>query len=201
MKGFSERERERIEEGLVRAGKEQFSTFGHDRTRIKDLTEEVGIAASTFYQFFDSKEALYREIRGRDRERVAEEVEAVLNAAPDQESEIRAGLQFFFEELESNRLYYRLVVENDIESIHRNVPDDRLEAFYREQSTVYEPYARRWTAEESFRIDEPAVLIGLLRLLSFTIAAKDRFGDIEDSELDGAQEALLETLVDGLLIE
>jgi len=118
MKGFSDSERDRIREGLLEAGREQFSAFGHDRTRISDLTDAVDIATSTFYQFFDSKEALYLEILNREQNRMAEELEAILGAAPDLRSEVLAGFEYFFEELETNPLYYRLIAEDDIRPLH-----------------------------------------------------------------------------------
>ncbi|MFO8116319.1 MAG: TetR/AcrR family transcriptional regulator, partial [Halorubrum sp.] len=43
MSGFSDAERERIRGELVAAGRELFERFGFERTRIKDVTEAVGI--------------------------------------------------------------------------------------------------------------------------------------------------------------
>ena len=200
MKGFSDSERDRIREGLIEAGREQFSAFGHDRTRISDLTDAVDIATSTFYQFFDSKEALYLEILNGEQNRMAEELEAILSDAPDLRSEVLAGLEYFFEELETNPLYYRLIAEDDIRPLHTEASEAGLEAYYEAQFRMFEPHAERWTEDDAFRIDDPEELVSLFRLLSFTIVAKETFEGVGPSRLDDAHEALVASLVDGLLI-
>jgi len=200
MKGFSDSERDRIREGLLEAGREQFSAFGHDRTRISDLTDAVDIATSTFYQFFDSKEALYLEILNREQNRMAEELEAILGAAPDLRSEVLAGFEYFFEELETNPLYYRLIAEDDIRPLHTEASEAGLEAYYEAQFRMFEPHAERWTDDDAFRVDDPEELVGLFRLLSFTIVAKETFEGVGPSKLDDAHGALVASLVDGLLL-
>lgn len=201
MKGFSEDERERIREGLIAAGREQFSTFGHDRTRIADLTDEVGIAASTFYQFFDSKEALYLVILKREQSRLQNEYEAVIEDAPDVKSEVLASVEYLFEELETNPLYYRLIVEDDIRSLHLQASDAGLDQYYDEQFEMFRPQIERWTESESFRIDDPTEVINVFRLLVFTIVAKEAFDELDGTDLDNAHSTLIESLIDGLFDE
>jgi len=201
MKGFSDRERDRIRDGLIRAGREQFSAFGHDRTRISDLTDEVGIATSTFYQFFDSKEALYLEILAHEQSRMADELEGILEDMPDLHAEVLAALEYFFEELETNPLYYRLIVEDDIRPLHLEASEAGLEAHYDEQLRMFKPHAERWTDADAFRIDDPAELVGLFRLLAFTVVAKDTFEDVGQEGLNDAHEALIASLADGLFVD
>ena len=201
MKGFSDRERDRIRGGLIEAGREQFSRFGHDRTRISDLTEEVNIATSTFYQFFDSKEELYLEILAREQTRIADELETILEETPDRQSEVAAAFDYYFEELETNPLYYRLIVENDIQPLHLEASESGLEEYYSEQFRVFKPHAERWTDDDSFRIDDPGELIDLFRLLAFTVVAKETFGEIGTESLDAAQQSFVESLVEGLFVD
>jgi len=74
MRGFSDEERARIRRGLLETGREQFARYGLKKTTIADLTDPVGIANSTFYRFFDSKEALYAEILQSLEEEIAESI-------------------------------------------------------------------------------------------------------------------------------
>lgn len=203
MKGFNDSERDRIREGLIDAGREQFSTFGIGRTRISDLTDEVGIATSTFYQFFDSKETLYLEILQREQRRVAEGFEAAIAEAPNLQAEVAAGFEYFFSELESNQIYYNLIVMDDLQPLFSGVSETKLESFYRDQLKVFEPSINRWTEADDFRIDDPAELLGIFRLLSFTIVAKERFQDTDASlnGFDAAHKTLIETIADGLFID
>jgi len=202
MSGFSDDERDRIREGLLEAGREQFSTFGIDRTRISDLTDEVGIATSTFYAFFDSKEALYLEVLGREQRRVAEGFEAAITDAPDLRAEVAAGFGHFFSELESNDLFYELIVMDDIQPLFSSASESELESFYREQLGVLEPHIHRWIEADEFRVDDPTELLGIFRLLAFTVLAKERFRDIDTdvSGIDAAHGTLVETIADGLFV-
>ena len=203
VKGFSDSERDRIRQGLLKAGREMFSTFGIERTRISDLTDEVGIAQSTFYQFFDSKEALYFEVLRREQRRIADGFETAVADAPDMRSEVIAGFEFFFSELESNQLYYKLIVMDDLEQLFSGASEAELESFYDDQLETIEPHVQRWTEADGFRIDDPAELVGIFRMLAYTIVAKDRFENLE-ADIDGfdsAHETLVEAIADGLFTE
>lgn len=61
-RAFTKTERERIHDKLVDAGRLCFTRYGLKKTTIEDLVKLAGIAKSSFYLFFDSKEALYVEL-------------------------------------------------------------------------------------------------------------------------------------------
>jgi len=84
---FTTKEKEVIRNGLIKTAKEHFSIYGLQKTRIKDLTTEVGIAQGSFYNFYDSKEELYFEIlelEESDSEKYLEEIISQTNSAKDQ---------------------------------------------------------------------------------------------------------------------
>jgi len=70
MTRFSDDDRDRIRAELVEAGRDLFARHGFDRTRVRDVTEAVGIGTSTFYQFFDAKEDLYLAVLLVERDRI-----------------------------------------------------------------------------------------------------------------------------------
>jgi AcrR family transcriptional regulator len=61
-RAFTEEEKARIRERLLNAGRTCFTRYGLKKTTIDDLVRSVGIAKSSFYLFFESKEALYIEL-------------------------------------------------------------------------------------------------------------------------------------------
>jgi len=61
---------------LVEAAKEVFAEHGLLDTRIADIAKRAGVSYGSFYHYFDSKEALFREI--------AAEVDARLRAPVDE---------------------------------------------------------------------------------------------------------------------
>jgi len=61
-RAFTDRERERIHSKLLAAGRSCFARYGLRKTTIDDLVKLAGIAKSSFYLFFASKEMLYMEV-------------------------------------------------------------------------------------------------------------------------------------------
>ena len=203
MTGFTDEEREHIREELHRAGRELFAQFGLERTRIRDLTEEVGIGTSTFYRFFDSKEALYLSILVRERERFAEELDAELAEASGVRAEVRRTIGYFLEELSSNPLYYRLLLDDEIRTLHRQLPDEVVEEHHRAAMTTGDDRIDRWVSEPSFRADDPEEVQALFRLLGFTIAAREELFEPADAVdlYERSNELLVDAVVDGLFVD
>jgi AcrR family transcriptional regulator len=200
---FTDEEREHLREELHRAGRELFSRFGLERTRIEDLTDEVGIGTSTFYQFFDSKEALYLSILARERDRVEADIDAALEGETDVRTQVRTTVEHFLSELSSNPLYYRLLVDDELRELHARVDDDVVEAHHREAMASAGGRARRWIEDESFRVDDPERLQALFRLLGFTVAAEAELFDPAGAVdlYEDARALLVEVVVDGLFVD
>src|SRR5690625_3889333 len=59
-----------ITDSIIEQGRILFSKFGFQKTSIHEITESVGIAQGTFYNFFDSKEELYFVILELEEEKV-----------------------------------------------------------------------------------------------------------------------------------
>ena len=70
-RAFTDEERERIRASLITAGRKCFVKFGMRKTTLMDLVSTAGIAKSTFYQFYSSKERLYHDL-------FAEEIPAMM---------------------------------------------------------------------------------------------------------------------------
>ncbi|WP_410767403.1 TetR/AcrR family transcriptional regulator [Haloferax sp. DFSO60] len=118
MRGFSDDERKRIQTRLIEAGRMLFSRFGIGKTTIADLTSEVGIGTSTFYQFYDSKEELYLAVLEDEGEDIAERMaaEGFLELDDPQETVVQF-LRFVMDEIETNPLTRQLLIEDNIERI------------------------------------------------------------------------------------
>jgi AcrR family transcriptional regulator len=200
---FTDEERQRIGEELHRAGRDQFTRFGLERTRIEDLTDEVGIGTSTFYQFFDSKGALYLSIIARERERVESDLDEALEGVTDARAEVRTTIEHFLTELSSNPLYYRLLMDDELQRLNERVDVEVLEAHHREGMATADDRVRRWVADETFRVDDPELLLAMFRLLGFTVAAEtELFEPAGATDLYAdAQALLVDAVVDGLFVE
>lgn len=127
MKGFTDDQRDRIRADLLESGRELFATYGLGKTTVADLTDEVGIGTSTFYQFFDSKEALYLAVLDREGEAITRRMEADgIVEGDDPEAVVREFLRFLFDEIETNPLVRQLVVSDELDRLREyRTPEER----------------------------------------------------------------------------
>jgi len=176
--GFSDSERERIREQLVAEGRELFSRYGLSKTTLADLTDPVGIATSTFYQFFDSKEALYLEILDREGERLLPELLAPFEEQNDPEDAIVGFLTALMDEIETNPLLHQLVMDTDeLDRLREQHTEAELRE-EREQSLAYFlPYVEAWYEAGAVEGPSPEVVANAIRSVSFLTLHEDDIGE------------------------
>jgi len=198
MRGFSDEERERIREGLKESGRELFAQYGLGKTTIAELTEPVGIGTSTFYQFYDSKDDLYRAILEDEEQAIAERIMSRSFEGTDDPREAITGfLEASFEEIETNQLVQRILLEDEL---------DRLEGQYsaaeqrgeREQELSFiRPYVEQWQAEGRVREGDPDAIAGVVRGVVFLTLHRDDIGE----NYEAVRDLLIEVVADGLVRE
>jgi len=200
MTRFTDDDRDRIRAELIEAGHDLFGRHGFDRTRVRDVTEAVGIGTSTFYQFFDSKEDLYLAVLLAERDRISGELESALSSAGTARAEVETMLRTLFSEVRSSPLTRRLFVDGEVRLVEAQLDGTTREdaAAGRLEATLDGPGA--WVAREDFRLDDPAVVGGLFRSLLFVTQAQDT-PLLSDGDYAAIEERLIETVVDGLFVE
>ena len=200
MTRFTEEDRERIRSQLVDAGRELFAQYGFAETRIRDVTDAVGIGTSTFYQFFDSKESLYVEVLRIERARLHDRIDDAVSAAETPRKEVETMLRVMLREVRSNPHTSRLFVEGELRLIAEHLSDAERQSLTDGEQTGDLPYAESWAAMDAFRYDDPAAVADLFRSLVFVTRAKD--ADIVPAEdYEETEDRLIETIVDGLFVE
>lgn len=107
---FSAPEREHITRALKEAGLRLFTTVGLKKTALSDLVADAGIVKSTFYSFFESKEALYLELLA---DRAAEvhklTIDEGLHRGVDTLDSLRRFLRAAADVVDTDPLYRRLL--------------------------------------------------------------------------------------------
>lgn len=201
MSRFTDAERDRIRTQLIEAGRELFAQFGFERTRIKDITDAVDIGTSTFYQFFDSKETLYVEVLCVERDELETQIDTAVSAVGTPREEVRTMLETMFREVHTNPLISRLIVDNELHALQDQLsPADQEElAASLQQSGL--SYADQWIDVAGFRIEDPAVVRGLIRSLVFTTRSRETLVEAGDTaSYDAVEAALIDAIVDGLFV-
>ena len=177
MPSFSEVEKTHIREELLEVGGELFATRGLKKTSIEDLTRPAGIAKSSFYAFFDSKEALYLELLMMERRRMKEELSATFPATDDAREGIVYFLRAAIHEIETSALTRRVITHpEEWRAVIRRVSPEQMEANIAESTLATLSFIREGK-EGSWIIDSKReVIAGIVRAVVTVTMQKDDIG-------------------------
>ena len=78
-KGFNEKEKELISKRLLEQGYRLFSAYGLKKTNVEELAGAAGISKGAFYNFYESKEALFMEVIEQAEIRLRQEILSVID--------------------------------------------------------------------------------------------------------------------------
>jgi AcrR family transcriptional regulator len=177
MPGFTEIEKTHIREELLEVGCELFATRGLRKTSIEDLTRPAGIAKSSFYAFFESKEALYLELLMMERWRMQEEISATFPATDDAREGIVHFLRAAIREIESSALTRRVITHpEEWRAVIRRVSPEQMDANLAESTLATLSFIRE--GQESGRIiaARPEVIAGIVRAVVTLTTHKEDIG-------------------------
>lgn len=98
-------------EQILVAAEHVFGGQGFVAASIADITREAGVAQGTFYIYFPSKEAVFRELVMEMGLKTRQALSSVVTQAPDRLSAERVGLRAFLEFVKAHPDLYRIVEE------------------------------------------------------------------------------------------
>ena len=176
---FSAAEKAHITRLLLDNGLRLFTTQGLRKTSLEDLVAGTGIAKSTFYVFFDSKEALYLELM---LAQMAEVKGRVIDGALRKEPGTRAGLRAFLHatlaELDGNPLYGRLMTHpEEMAAVARKLDLERVTSAPDNPVTALAAYLTEHS--DDLAGDDPEVIVGVLQAVLMMPLHRDRLASPE----------------------
>jgi len=192
---FTDDERERIRRQIREAGRELFAARGLARTTIGDLTDPAGVADSSFYTFYDAKEALYLELLTEEGEAVAERVTRALERHDDPERAIAAFLRTVTDEVETNPLVRRLIVEDELDRLRDRLTEAEREADRQASVGHLLPYVTAWYEAGDLRGPDPETTAHAIRAVTFLTLHEE---DIGSERYPAVRELVIEAVAAGL---
>ncbi|GAB2733712.1 TetR/AcrR family transcriptional regulator [Salinifilum aidingensis] len=175
---FTAEERERVTAELLSAGYELFTTQGLRKTSLEELAGRAGIAKSSFYAFFDSKEQLYLELMLRQAPQVAERALGDLQQVGDARTGLVRILTGSRETTANDPLYRRLLTHPDeLEAVRRRVGADEAE---RVRPHLLQPvldFITRWQRCGQLVDADPELVFGVIRAAGLIAAHREEFGE------------------------
>lgn len=175
MPSFNAAERARISERLRATAAELFTSQGLRKTSLDDLVGPTGIAKSSFYSFFDSKEALYLDLMMAQVSDIGPRLIAAMETAPDARNAITALLREILEVLETNAFYRRLLTHPDeLEAVNDRVGPEEFEAVQRGIVQPIVDIIARMQREGQVVDADPVAVFGVIRaVLLMPLHARD----------------------------
>jgi AcrR family transcriptional regulator len=116
---------------LLEAAEQEFGSLGYHAASVAGITRRAGAAMGTFYVYFASKEALYRDLVAHMGELTRDHIARRIEGAPDRLEAERLGLLAYLEFTRAHPGFYRIVLEAQF------VAEDAFRDYYRVFASGY----------------------------------------------------------------
>lgn len=196
-RAFTAVEKETIRDRLIQAGRACFLRYGLKKTTIEDAVQPAGIAKSSFYLFFESKEALYVEVIMAEMPAMMDRLmSASFGKTEDTRDALIRLMRAIVHEIETNELT-RILLDDPME-IERLAAGLDFEGIMARSAEAFEPlYGEFRKAQESGEMIEgdPQQIIYSLGLIKLLPVNRDRVPkDLYDAMLDFTPQVIADGL-------
>jgi len=186
VRSFTDEEREVIKRKIIDRGKECFARYGIKKTGIEDLTEDLGIAKSSFYSFFNSKEDLFLQIFKEEKEALKNSIleNSFLKYRTEPDKAIKAYLRHVLKIVDDNPIWRKFVIENEsLELTISRFSEEEIKNIHEDSVAIILPFFEEW-GKKGLLIDKPAkILAETTQAVIFLIHFKDKIVDDDFSEI------------------
>jgi AcrR family transcriptional regulator len=156
-------ERERILERLLRAGRDAFTRVGLAKVTIADLAREAGISKGGFYQFFESKEALFLAVQEDEEAKFKLALAQEFERAESGRAAVRALLMATATRLNEHPFLRRLLDPETLSLLALRLPAEQLAAHREADQAYFLKLMRQWKRKGWLRAEvEPRVAVDVL---------------------------------------
>jgi AcrR family transcriptional regulator len=188
-KGFTEYEKELIRKRLLEQGQRLFSAHGLKKTNIEEITKAAGISKGAFYNFYDSKEALFMEVIEQAEINLRQEILAVVDLpGPSPRQRLFAVLKKAFTLIETMPML-QFFSGSDYDLVFRRIPPEKLQQHLAADQAFFEELITR-CQQAGIPIRAPSEqIIGLLYPLVMAVLHE---GDLVQNHYRGSIDMLLE---------
>ncbi|HCP2150049.1 TPA: TetR/AcrR family transcriptional regulator [Escherichia coli] len=191
---FTELEKEKIREELLKVAYRFFVDKGFKNTSLEDITSSVGIAKSSFYIFFESKKILYMELLAHEGEQIEKQVWPKVIAAKDIRSAIKIYLNEMALELEDKILTQRLVYDlEEYKIVSRKLNPDYVGSEHLRSIVPLVEFIKLRQDSNEIIDEEPGIIAGVLRAAWLIGSQK---GDLQQYNYERIKELLFEAVAD-----
>ena len=198
MRSFTDEEREIIKQKIIDRGKDCFARYGIKKTGIEDLTEGMGIAKSSFYSFFNSKEDLFLQIFKEEKEALKDSIleNSFLKYRTEPDKAIRAYLRHVLQIVDNHPIWRKLVIENEhLELTISRFSEEEIKNIREDSVAIILPFFEEWAAA-GLLIDKPARI--LAETTQATLSLIHFRNKIEDDDFSEVMDLFIDLLAENI---
>ena len=139
-KPFSEQEKQIIQQRLLIKGHELFGKYGLKKVNVEELAKAANISKGAFYQFFESKEALFmdvvEEVEKKYRVQLLEEIDLPGSSPHTRFRSILEKSLSLWQEIPLLQFF----ASSDYDLLLRRIPTDRLQSHFASDQLFIEQF-------------------------------------------------------------
>lgn len=199
MRSFTSEERDIIRNKITDRGKECFARYGIKKTSIEDLTRDLGIAKSSFYSFFNSKEDLFLQIYTEEREALKDNLleNSFLKYRKEPDKAIKAYLHYVLDIANSHPVWKKVYIEKEhLELTISRSSEEKIKNIHQENVKMILPFFEEWAAA-GLLIDKDARI--LAETTYAVISLIHLRNEIEDEDFQDIMDILIDLLAENII--
>ena len=162
-KHFSDSERKKITDQLLKAGFDQFTKLGLRSVRVDDLCSAVGIAKGSFYLFFDSKEDLFMAVAETRDSLYRQKITEMADTHDGSSHDFVSGLYIYMiESMMADPIMEVITRPGEFEYLLRKLPPERIAKHQAQDAAYFQDIAPKWIANGLIGDVDPNLINELL---------------------------------------
>lgn len=172
---FTPEQRYAIRERLLTSARRHAIDDGPERTSLETLTSEAGISKSSFYKFFESKEALFLEVATQwEQDILCHIFEALKHTQGDSKTRVASMVIALFSEIQ--RMGIARFVREDMPSLTASQDEACRKAHFLSSSRRIYDELQRIDGQIRFTTDD-SVVLSVIELLYLSVLNINDVGD------------------------
>ncbi|MBN2600367.1 MAG: TetR/AcrR family transcriptional regulator [Candidatus Marinimicrobia bacterium] len=197
VKSFDENERDRIRQKLLEKGRQLFEIYGLKKTSVDEITQAVGIAKGSFYNFFQSKEELFFEIFEEEEHFRETILSDAVKTGIGAENAIRQVLQQSLELVANSKILMKMYEPGVYEQLLRKLPPERLNRHQENDLQAGIEFVRHFQEKSNLKQSDPEIIIAFFRAIFMITFHKDEIGaEVYPAVIDLLVDVVAKGLVD-----
>jgi len=188
---------ERFKQSLIEAGRELFIQYSLQKTTIQDITQSVGVATGTFYNYFSSKEHLYFAVLEQEEKVMQQTLKDIPEIKGRNRREILHELlsKVVFD-IQRNPFIQQLLDSDQLKRLTHKLPQAVLEDHFKRDEDTFVSVVQVWQKHGLINHQNPTKVASIIRAL-FVLTLHEY--EIGKDYFETTIEWYIERIVDGLM--